>query len=436
MVTGDPGMGKTRLLNACAERLLLGGAIVAAASPLESDVDAQWSTFRSLLRGGLVDAPGVAGTAPTALAVLATIVPELAERVTPVPVEDAAQVGSALASVLVALSDDRPVTLIIDDVQWADRQSIAAVHAALRQIDDEPVMLIVAVGATGTDLSPEIGSLLGELGRELSGQSVALKPFTLEEIRMLVDEMATWSGSSDERDRLARRVELESGGSPFLSVTLLRDLDATATVKEDLLTWPPPGSTYDAPLPFTMPSMVRMAIVARVSRLDPDSAALLRAASVLGVAVDPALVATLVNMDEGRVDAALDRLERDRFLTCAGDRYVFNGKMVPEAVRAECVTRGEQRRLRQRAAEFLESREDLESRTVRVGLMAANTGTYPVVDALSVAEDALAAGAERTARKALDALEEAGPELDAAAQSRLESLRNRLRKWLSRNDLV
>src|SRR5256885_83569 len=83
VIVGDPGSGRTRLLDACTERLALAGATVATARLLESDHDAPWSTLRALMRGGLQLAPGLTGTDHIGLRVLAGIVPELAERVPP-----------------------------------------------------------------------------------------------------------------------------------------------------------------------------------------------------------------------------------------------------------------------------------------------------------------------------------------------------------------
>src|SRR5206468_200764 len=62
VIAGEPGSGRTRLLDACAERLALAGATVATARILESDHDAPWSTLRGLMRGGLLDAPGIPAT--------------------------------------------------------------------------------------------------------------------------------------------------------------------------------------------------------------------------------------------------------------------------------------------------------------------------------------------------------------------------------------
>ncbi len=89
-IAGEMGSGRTRLLEACAERLALAGATVATARILESDHDAPWSALRALMRGGLLEAPGMLATDHLGLRVLAGIVPELAGRV---PAIEAPEVG-------------------------------------------------------------------------------------------------------------------------------------------------------------------------------------------------------------------------------------------------------------------------------------------------------------------------------------------------------
>src|SRR5205823_1166596 len=102
---GDPASG-VALYHEFAERLErdLGGATVAMARILESDHDAPWSTLRALMRGGLLEAPGIPATDPLALRVLAGLVPELAARLEPLEARDVAQVSDALASFLHAVA--------------------------------------------------------------------------------------------------------------------------------------------------------------------------------------------------------------------------------------------------------------------------------------------------------------------------------------------
>ena len=396
VIAGDAGSGRTRLLQASAERLSLAGAVLASARILESDHDAPWSTLRALMRGGLLEAPGLAATDPVALRLLAGIVPDLAARVEPLVPNDAAQVADAVAALLRAVTEEQPVGLFIDDAQWADGPTLAVLRAVASRVRDAPITVVLTV-ATGDEPSAELRALLAGMGRDILGAEVRLDPFTVEEVVALTEAMAPWCTGGVERERLARRVLHESGGNPFLAVTLLRDLGQTASQREGLLEWPDAGSTYEAALPITLPGVVRSVLVARVMKLDPDSLAVLRVASVAGGILEPSVIADVSGLGGERVDAAFDRLERERFLVLEGERYAFNGRLLPAVIERECMQAGGRRRLRQQYISALEGRDDINLQLVRARLMALERHPDAFQAALCVAERAAALGAARTA---------------------------------------
>ena len=221
----------------------------------------------------------------------------------------------------------------------------------------------------------------------------------------------------------------------LLACLLLRDLDKTSHLKEDLTAWPPKGSTFDAPLPFSIPSMVRVAIVARIARMSEAANTVVRAASVSGVSVDLDLTIHLTGLSRTAVEAALDELERYRLVVHTGNRYVFNGRLLPEVIRAECVGRGEQRRIREKAVQFLAARDDIESQVLCVELFGVDVKHDAALDtALGILESAVTSGAARTAHRALSVAEVAVPHADPGKRAVIESYRERLAgSWSPKN---
>ena len=403
VVSGDPGMGRSRLLAECERRLSLEGAVVARARPIESDEDVPWSTLGQLLRDGLLRAPGMAAADPDGLGVLASIEPSLAERAAPRQPRDAAHVAEALASLLAAVADEQPVALLVDDGHFADPRTLEALDAALTRLSDAPVTLVVAVDATAVASSREMLRLRGHVGAGLPGLSVRLDPLDAVAVGELVAAMADWC-EGERRDRLARRIAVESGGSPFLAVTLLRALRRESAIREALTAWPPADRTLTAPLPISVPHLVRSAVLLQLAQVTESARKLLEAWSVAGPVWDPDLVMALSGLAPGDVEEGLAALERQRFVDLAGDRYVFVSPLVPEVVRTECLTRGRVRALRAVAIAHLAAREDLESRVLRAELLAANEpGPSAFEAALAVARDALAAGSRRRAARAVAA---------------------------------
>ncbi len=425
VIAGEPGSGRTRVLDACAERLALAGAAVASARILESDHDAPWSTLRALMRGGLLEAQGIAATDHLGLRVLAGLVPELATRVEPLETQDVAQVSHALASVLRAIADEQPVALLIDDAQWADGATLAALRAAWAHGRQAPLALVLTVD-TSLDLSTALQGLTGSVGRDLPGASIRLEPLAAEEVVALTEAMAPWCTLKEDRERLARRVAQESGGNPLLAVTLLRDLSDSVAERRGPVEWPRPGATYDSTLPVQVSAVVRGAITARVARLDEDTLAVLRTASVGGEVVDPSLIAEVLDLPHARIDAALDRLERERFVVFDRDRYSFNGQLVRAVVESECIQAGGRRRLRERHISALASRDDVDSQLLRARLLVAERHPDGFEAARSVAERGAALGAKRTTAAALRLAERAAGD-DAARLASLEALRQQER---------
>jgi DNA-binding SARP family transcriptional activator len=426
VITGPPGMGRTRLLTECARRLVLEGAVVVQARPVESDQDAPWSALRLLLRAGLAAAPGLPAARREALGALAGLAPELAERFPPREVRDVADMATALADVLTAVAEERPIALALDDAHWADGASLAALGSAVASLNAIPVVLLLAVVQGVSDPPRELLRLESDVGRAVPGVTVRLGALSQEDLGPLVAALAPWCRDDAERDRLTRRVAFETGGNPFFAVTLLGALAKATALQADLAAWPPPRGTLDTPLPFSVPSLVQQAIALQVGELGSDELAVLRAASVCGQALDLERIAHVAERSLAGVERALPAFERRQLVTFDGRRYTFAAPLVAEVVRVECITRGERRRLERRASEALASRGDLESRALRAELLARTApGAEAFQLAIAVAREALEAGAMRIARRAAAAAEcdTRGAQLD---RTTLDELRARL----------
>jgi len=315
----------------------------------------------------------------------------------------------------------------LDDAHLADGASIEALGAVMRRCRDIPVVLLMAADSAGHRGSAEFARLRASVGRDIRGTTIQLKPLKIEHTGELVQHLAPWCASAEDADRLTRRLHYESGGSPFLAVTLLHGLENAPTLKDDLLGWPQPKSTFDSPLPFSIPDLARLAIMARISDLGDTSLKVLRAASIAGIALNLDLIESLAGVSGEELENALDSLERHRFLAFDGMRYSFSAPLFAQVIRGECLTHGQRQRLRKLAIEQLSDRDGLESSVLRVELMAkAQPGDGTFSEAVAVVKSAIESGAGRTARRALFAAERAARDLGDSAVAVLEVLRSRL----------
>src|SRR5439155_826440 len=124
---GEPGEGKTRLIEELVARARLDDATVAAARAVALDQEKEGSAIAGLLAAGLGDAPGLAGAPAGALAALGSLDPEVGARfVGPAP---AVPLADAVRAAVVAAAQERPTLLALDDAQWIDAATLEALPA-------------------------------------------------------------------------------------------------------------------------------------------------------------------------------------------------------------------------------------------------------------------------------------------------------------------
>ena len=165
--------------------------------------------------------------------------------------EDGRALGMALQSVLRRLAGSAPVLVVIDDVQWLDRASAAAVAFVCRRLPDCPVRLLVA-----RRLEPGSGDDVLGLRRALPGtvEWLTLGPLRLSSlyhlIRAELGQAFPWP--------TLLRIESATGGNPLFALELAR-----ALAEEGAL--PGPGE------PLPVPSSLAELLGRRVRRLSPEA---------------------------------------------------------------------------------------------------------------------------------------------------------------------
>src|SRR2546430_8638143 len=180
MVEGEPGEGKTRLIEELVAHARLDDASVATARAVAAEQKAEWSALAGLLAGGLGDAPGLAGAPPGALAGLAVLDGALGTRFR--ASAPGVPVGEALGEVVHAIAAEQPLVIPLDDVQWSDRATLATLPALARDTAARPVLLLLGL-SRGSPESERLDELRARLGRDLEGAVVRLGRFDAAGLR-------------------------------------------------------------------------------------------------------------------------------------------------------------------------------------------------------------------------------------------------------------
>ncbi len=354
LVRGDPGTGKTRLLDELAARSRLEGAVVAYARALEGDDPPGLVT--AWLRSGLA-VPELASATPAALAALAVLDPDLGIRfpgargAPPLPLDD------ALAVAVVAVAVERRVLLVLDDAHRADATTIGALVRLVQRGGSAPLLVALAAPLSGltapaapaaSAAAAALDGMSERIGRDLRG--VELHTGLLAEAD--VAEFAGWAVPAypgPQRERLARRVLADTAGNPFLVAELMLALRAGLNVSPgEGPAWPAARRTLDDTLPSQLPPAVAAALRLRYRALGAPAQRVLAALAVLGGRTPAPTLARAAEVPQGELDRALDELEWERWIHGDAHGYSFVTRLARDVILTDMVTGGEQRRIRQR----------------------------------------------------------------------------------------
>jgi predicted ATPase/DNA-binding SARP family transcriptional activator len=295
VVEGEPGLGKSRLLDDVAARARSeGGAWIGAARGSDAREAGDFAVMRDAL-GGLEAAPGLVGAPDWALAEAARLVPALRERfrALPPPGHDEAILHEALCRVLTDVAAEIPILLLVDDAGGADPAS-ARLLAALARRRIPGLMLLLAAYPAALDLP--------------TAERLSLDPLSPAETEALVAGMLELP--LDDRRRLADWVQRESGGTPFYAVELVRALADEERLRE---TADGRWRLDSLPTAGSLPARVQDAIARKLARVSPDARRLLSAAARAGHGHARALAAA-AGLEERAAADALDELLVRRLL--------------------------------------------------------------------------------------------------------------------------
>lgn len=347
ILEGDPGIGKSRLLEEILDRVRLDGETVSAVRMVEADLTESWGGLLALGRGGLLGASGLAGAPAPAIAAIAALAPEWAERFPGAASgPDRWPLGRAFSEVVRAAAEEQPLVLAIDDAHWLDRESLLALGALARDLAQYPLAILLAVEAVTP--RPEIDDLRAHLGQDLLGQVVSLPQLSPDALRQLA-RWALPSFSEVEIERLARRIATDAAGLPLLVVELLTAVAAGLDLRACQGAWPEPFRTLSQSRPGDLPDAVVAAIRVGYRRVSPAAQRVLLAAAALGDRVSVDTLEKAAEMGRPELESALDELEWRRWLSHEPRGYSFVARIVREVIERDMMTKGQRQRILERA---------------------------------------------------------------------------------------
>ncbi len=349
LISGDAGIGKTRLVAEVLARVGHSGARVLSGASFAQG-DAPYAPLAQMIRAGLADA-GDLELSPAMLGDLLQLVPDLRSDFPQVPLAPAVdpeteqrRLFEAAAALFTALSEPSPLLLSFDDAQWADSGSLLLLPHLARRFRDRPVMLLLSFRTIELEQAPWFYEVVLGLVRSQGAARVELGPLSLEGTAALLRTMI----EEEPPAELVRGIFEQTEGHPFYIEEVCK-----ALIETDQLERAPDGWRYPAPGRLEIPATVRLTIQARISRLSRPAQEALLVAAIFGRQFDFEALQAASRLEEEPLIDALEEAVRAQLIEevegSKGETFVFGHALVPSALR-NGVSGLRRRRLHQRVA--------------------------------------------------------------------------------------
>lgn len=310
-VAGEPGIGKSRLMEEFAAEVEDSGGLVAGGGCYEGDWAPPYGPFAQAI-GALAakfepdDLRAALGYGAAPLARLAPVIreliPDVGEPDQLAPAEEQFRILDVAAQFFVAASRQRPLVLILDDLQWADGGTIAMLRHVARFAPKERLLVVGAYRDVELDREHPLTDALAAMRREAEYELIQLRGLTQFEVA----ELLALISEHDAVPELAEAISRETDGNPFFVRELLLNL-----VEEGKIIRQGDRQTTSVPVEsMRIPVGVRQVIGRRLARLSSSANRFLAAASAFLGPFPFAAAAIGAGLEESpaldAVDEALD----------------------------------------------------------------------------------------------------------------------------------
>jgi hypothetical protein len=407
VVTSDPGVGKTTLVNAFASSCQMEGAVVARAQAYDAERELPFAVLGELVKQ-LATQRAIGGADPEALSELTRISSEILKAFpgVPKPVEWSPElmplrIADAFLKTITAAAGDSPVMLVVDDIHAADNASTAILHSVARKLGDTRVLLVLTGRTSELRLSSAPWAFASDQ-TITAMRTVELEPLPAEAAEELVQRLTRLMARSDPP---VERITRVCGGNPLAielitrewaehgSTSLLRDLEAL--------------DTHPAPT-IGIPRAIGAVFERQTRRLEPAIRAALDLAAVLGRRLKEVGLYGAIDLSPGQAAEALSRLREEGYLREVSGDLEFRNELI-RAQAYYAVAGAARAHFHRKLAELLAERP-LQAANPRLTLEIAwhflkgGSGARAIPFAHAAAEAFLAVGAPHEAEEILGAI--------------------------------
>jgi tetratricopeptide (TPR) repeat protein/tRNA A-37 threonylcarbamoyl transferase component Bud32 len=311
-ISGEAGIGKTRLTREASAYAhlrgvkVLDGRYTALFSAESVPPFVLWS---EVIKGYVVtSAPEqvwrVIGLYP---AEICKLVPEVKQKLVAVPQSvpispehERHRLFEAVSQFVNNISNENPLLVILDDLQWADQSSLLLLHYLAQGIHDEPLLILCAYRDGDIDEKHPLSPILTELNRERLPQTISLKRLSFVEIMDMIKQTLEQEDVSEEFCQL---VYEKTRGNPFFVEEVVKSLKEDQIIYREENKW-----KIKSVSSIEFPKSVKSVVRSRIQKLDDECQNVLVTASVIGERFTFEALREVSGIDENKLYEVMEKI--------------------------------------------------------------------------------------------------------------------------------
>jgi tetratricopeptide (TPR) repeat protein len=334
LISGEPGVGKTRLAREMTAAARLDGALVLSGGCYENEATTPYlpflEAFRRLVRER--DDERLAACLGDSAAEIARLAPEIESRLGPFPdrpslspQEERLRLFDHVARFLTRLAEPHGLLFFFDDLQWADHGSLALLHYLLRQRGAERILLLGTYREVELDRAHALSKTLVDWNRERLAVRVRLERLDREETGLMI---ATLLGQEEVSREFVASLYAETEGNPFFVEEIVKALIADGDLVHENTAWKRRTTTE-----VLLPQSVKAAIGSRIERVSQPCSDVLHTAAVLGKSFEFAELASVAGCSEDELLDSLDEAAAAQLVVAGrGESFAFTHDKIREVL--------------------------------------------------------------------------------------------------------
>ncbi len=358
LISGEPGVGKTRFVRELASALHLGEDSVLTGE-CYAEGGAPYAPLAQMIKDIFERSPQDAiNISDETLRNLFSILPSLSSHFTDKlpgqnldPSLEQQRAFEGFVAFCSTMCSRGPLLLFIDDVHWADTGTLFLLRNLARRGRKLPLLIVMTYRDSELASAPDLNRVLLDLNRERLALYLKLERLSHQETHDLLAVMFGEEITADFLDGIFRQTE----GNPFFIEEVCKGLVEAGQISFREGRWHHPAMAE-----MRIPQTVHSAIRARLQKLPDSTQEALRMAAILGSDFDFETLQHACDLDEDTLINSLESAVRAQLIVeaqlvqAAKFKFSFVHALIPTAIR-ESIIHVRRRRLHLRAAQAIEA---------------------------------------------------------------------------------